>query len=98
MAVFRRGLDLSGLSDAQAAAARESLGGAVETAAALPEQTAGTLLNSAHEAFVSGVHVAAIAVALILAASAVIAWRAMDRPSRPRNDRTDGEPSVDAAR
>lgn len=98
MGIFRHGLDLSGLSDAQATAARESLGGAVETARSLPEHAAGALLNSANEAFVAGVHVAAIAVALILAAAAVIAWRATDRPVRPRSDRHDPVPSMAATR
>ncbi|MBU3060128.1 MFS transporter [Nocardia sp. NEAU-G5] len=94
MAVFRNGLDLSGLSDAQAAAASESLGGAAETASALPEHPAVALLNSAHEAFVSGVHVAAIIVGLILAVSAVIAWRAMDRPDQSADGRSDVKSQV----
>lgn len=86
MAVFRHGLDLSHLSQAQAATAAESLGGAVHVARQLPDQTA-VLLDSAYRSFVSGVHVAAIATALILGLAAVIAWRAARPGRRPRSGR-----------
>jgi len=94
MAVFRHGLDLSGVPDARAATAGESLGGAVETAQHLPQGAAATLLNSAHEAFVSGVHVAAISTALILAAAAIIAWRSTRRPAASRDDAPSGRETV----
>ncbi|WP_460721454.1 MFS transporter [Nocardia heshunensis] len=76
MAAFRRGLDLSHVPSAHADAARESLGGAVETARALPQPAAGELLNSAHTAFVSGIHLAATSTAAILLLTAVVAYRA----------------------
>jgi DHA2 family multidrug resistance protein-like MFS transporter len=56
------------------AAARESLGGAVESAAALPPATAEALLASAREAFVEGLRLATGAGAAVLLATAVAAW------------------------
>ncbi|AYF74694.1 MFS transporter [Nocardia yunnanensis] len=76
MAAFRQGLDLSHVPSAQADAARESLGGAIETARALPQPAAGELLNSAHSAFVSGIHLAATSTAVILLLTAFVAYRA----------------------
>lgn len=54
--------------------ARESLGGAVEAAAGLPHHTGGQLLDSAREAFVEGLRIAAGVGALVLLATAVGAW------------------------
>lgn len=75
MAVFRNGLDLSAVPQAQVGAARESLGGAVAAAHELPAQAGVTLLRSAHEAFVSGIHLAALGTALILLVTAIFAFR-----------------------
>ncbi|MFF9407779.1 MFS transporter [Streptomyces anandii] len=55
-------------------AARESLGGAVETAAGLPPHTADTLLTAARDAFVHGLHLASGAGAAVLLATAAAAW------------------------
>ncbi|MFE2331846.1 MFS transporter [Streptomyces coelicoflavus] len=55
-------------------AADESLGGAVEAAAALPAPTAATLLDSARQAFVDGLTLAAGVGAVVLLAAAAAAW------------------------
>ncbi|MEV3855704.1 MFS transporter [Streptomyces sp. NPDC050095] len=57
-----------------AAAAHESLGGAVESASALPAPQANELLSSAQTAFVDGLQVAAGVGAAVLLATAVAAW------------------------
>ncbi|MFE9058109.1 MFS transporter [Streptomyces sp. Alain-F2R5] len=56
------------------AAAHESLGGAVEAAAHLPDRTAGALLDAARQAFVDGLTLAAGVGAAVLLAAAVAAW------------------------
>ncbi|MBF6173550.1 MFS transporter [Nocardia blacklockiae] len=75
MSVFRHGLDVSRVPQSQLSAARESLGGAVDAATRLPDQAAAALLDSARTSFVTGIHFAAIATAVILLVSAVIAAR-----------------------
>ncbi|WP_032769545.1 MFS transporter [Streptomyces sp. CNS654] len=55
-------------------AAHESLGGAVESAAALPAAQAGPLVSAAQEAFVDGLRSAAGVGAAVLLAAAVAAW------------------------
>ncbi|MET8873650.1 MFS transporter [Nocardia sp. NPDC004604] len=75
MAVFRGGLDLSQVPGDQIGTASESLGGATEFARQLPESVTNGFLDSAHEAFVSGVHVAAIGMAVVLLIAAVVAFR-----------------------
>ncbi|OWA04960.1 MFS transporter [Streptomyces sp. CS159] len=55
-------------------AAHESLGGAVEAAAGLPAPTAATLLDSARQAFVDGLTLAAGVGAAVLLAAAAAAW------------------------
>ena len=63
----------SGLPDAAAARARETLGGAVDAAPSLPGGQASELLASAFHAFDSGVAAtAAIGAVLMLAAAAVV--------------------------
>ncbi|MDN3247857.1 MFS transporter [Streptomyces mutabilis] len=56
------------------AAAHESLGGAVEAAAHLPDRSAGALLDAARQAFVDGLTLAAGVGATVLLAAAVAAW------------------------
>ncbi|MFJ6073140.1 MFS transporter [Streptomyces sp. NPDC093065] len=56
------------------AAAHESLGGAVEAAGRLPADTARTLLDSARQAFVDGLALAAGVGAAVLLAAAAAAW------------------------
>ncbi|WP_329416358.1 hypothetical protein OG563_18825 [Nocardia vinacea] len=73
--VLVRGLDLSQVPSAQTGAASESLGGATEFARQLPQSAADGFLTSVHEAFVSGVHMAAIGTAVVLLIAAVVAFR-----------------------
>ncbi|GLW18327.1 MULTISPECIES: MFS transporter [Streptomyces] len=63
-----------GVSEPAADAARESLGGAVETAGQLPGGQGGALLKAAQESFVDGVDVAAGVGAAVLLAAAGAAW------------------------
>ncbi|WP_330459975.1 MFS transporter [Streptomyces sp. NBC_00820] len=65
-AVYRHGMPASA-----PATARETLGGALATAAHLPGSTGQALLASAREAFTSGMHGAAIAGGVLLASAAV---------------------------
>ncbi|WP_030251786.1 MFS transporter [Streptomyces violens] len=55
-------------------AARESLGGAVETAGDLPHRTGEALLSAAQRAFTDGMEAAAVAGGVISLAAAVAAW------------------------
>ncbi|MFJ6699638.1 MFS transporter [Streptomyces sp. NPDC091272] len=57
-----------------AAAAHDSLGGAVESAATLPADRAAALLESARDSFTDGFQAAALVGALVLFATAVAAW------------------------
>lgn len=56
------------------AEAHESLGGAVESAAGLPADTAAALMDSARTAFVDGLTLAAGIGAMVLLVTAVAAW------------------------
>ncbi|GAP51996.1 MFS transporter [Streptomyces azureus] len=56
------------------AAARESLGGAVEAAAGMPAHTSAVMLDAARTSFVDGLALAAGAGAAVLLAAAVAAW------------------------
>ncbi|MFG2308241.1 MFS transporter [Streptomyces sp. NPDC048566] len=56
------------------AAARESLGGAVEAAGNLPAPTAEAMLGAARQSFVDGLALASGAGAVVLLATAVAAW------------------------
>ncbi|MFJ9692324.1 MFS transporter [Kitasatospora sp. NPDC101183] len=74
--IYANGLVVPAGAGAEATArAGESLGAAVETAGALPADVAGPLLASARDAFVQGMNTAGILAALLLAASALMAWR-----------------------
>ncbi|MFC9893205.1 MFS transporter [Nocardia sp. NPDC127579] len=86
MAEYRSGLD--SVSADHVGAARESLGGAVELARALPESTATALLESARTAFVSGIHLAAAATTAILLLTTVLVHRA----TRDQGERTSATP------
>lgn len=63
-----------GVPASAAAAAHESLGGAVETAERLPAQQGSELVVAAQEAFVNGLRVSAAVGAVVLLATAVAAW------------------------
>ncbi|NAZ75699.1 MFS transporter [Kineococcus sp. T13] len=79
-AVYRDGVRVpASASTEQAGAARETLGGAVEVAGALPDGAA--LLESAREAFTSGLDATALAGAALTAGAALVVWRTL-RPSR----------------
>ncbi|MFI9507639.1 MFS transporter [Nocardia sp. NPDC052566] len=75
MAIFRNGIDLTQVPADRVTAASESLGGATTFAAELPETAADAFLTSVHEAFVAGIHVAAIGTAVIMLLAALIAFR-----------------------
>jgi DHA2 family multidrug resistance protein-like MFS transporter len=81
VAMYRGGLEptlLTGLPPDAATAARDTLGGAVGVASALPADTADALLAVARAAFVDGMHVAAAIAGVIglgLAAFAYISLR-----------------------
>ncbi|MFF2925266.1 MFS transporter [Streptomyces celluloflavus] len=63
-----------GVPAGAADAARESLGGAVDTAATLPAEQGAALLKTAQDSFVSGLDVAAGVGAAVLLAAAAAAW------------------------
>lgn len=64
-----------------AAAARDSLPGASAAAADLPERLGGALLDPAHAAFLSGVHVVAVVGAvLVVGVAALVAYRLRHLP------------------
>jgi MFS transporter, DHA2 family, multidrug resistance protein len=63
----------AGVPPDAADAARDTLGGAVAAAEQLPDPLAGELLDAAREAFTLGLQVAALASAVIAAATAVVA-------------------------
>ncbi|MFI5954640.1 MFS transporter [Cryptosporangium sp. NPDC051539] len=72
VAVYRAHVDLpTGLSPADAAAARDTLTGATQVAATLPDKLSSAVLGSAHEAFVSGMQAAATVSAVLLTGLAV---------------------------
>ncbi|CAM4380378.1 MFS transporter [Nocardia ninae] len=81
MAIFRNGLDLTGVPSDQVGVASESLGAATGFARQLPESVSEAFLTSVHEAFVSGIHFAALGTASILLIAAVVAFRL--RAARP---------------
>ncbi|MGA4802951.1 MFS transporter [Streptomyces lavendulocolor] len=56
------------------AAAHDSLGGAVEASAGLPDETATALVTAAQDAFVEGLRIAAGVGAAVLLATAAAAW------------------------
>jgi EmrB/QacA subfamily drug resistance transporter len=63
------------LSAADQAAAKTSLGTALDTASHLPADLASKVTAAAEHAFVAGIHEAAIAGAVLAAGAAVIVWR-----------------------
>jgi hypothetical protein len=71
-----------GLSAQDAHRVRDSLGAALERAAALPGHLAGTVATAARQAFVDGMHVAAVCsagLAAIVAVSALFALRSVPK-------------------
>ncbi|MGW0119275.1 MFS transporter [Streptomyces sp. NPDC003327] len=72
--VYRGFATPAGVPADTAAAAHESLGGAVEASAALAPGTATALVGAAQEAFVDGLRIAAGVGAAVLLATAAAAW------------------------
>ncbi|KQU02675.1 MFS transporter [Rhodococcus sp. Leaf7] len=72
MSVFRGGIDLAALNGSDAAGAQETIGEAVSIASTLPAEIGDALAASARVAFVDGMHVAAVATAVVLAGNAVL--------------------------
>ncbi|MFD4183570.1 MFS transporter [Rhodococcus sp. NPDC058514] len=77
LAIFRQGLDVSAFGAEDGHIAQETLGGAVAVAEAAPDAVGAQLLESAHLAFVDGMHVAALVTAIVLLANAVLVYRMM---------------------
>ncbi|WP_246136302.1 MFS transporter [Leekyejoonella antrihumi] len=90
MAVYRHGLETSGLSGAQAQTAQASIGGAAEVARVLGAR-ADQLLGSAHQAFVDGLHLAAALTAILLLVTTVLVWATL-HPRRLHSDETPAGP------
>jgi Na+/melibiose symporter-like transporter len=63
------------LAPADQAAARTSLGGALQAASHLPSDIAAQVNSAATHAFVSGIHVAAFAGACLAGSAALLVWR-----------------------
>ncbi|MEA2827612.1 MAG: hypothetical protein QOG43_2051 [Actinomycetota bacterium] len=73
------GSSISSLSAADQAGARTSLAGALQTARHLPAEAAARLVSGADHAFVSGIHVAAMAGAILAASAALLVLRFLPR-------------------
>ncbi|MFD7445586.1 MFS transporter [Streptomyces sp. NPDC059909] len=72
--VYRDFVTPAGVPSDAASAAHESLGGAVEAAAALPQQQGAALVGAAQEAFVDGLRLASGVGAVVLLGTAAAAW------------------------
>jgi MFS transporter, DHA2 family, multidrug resistance protein len=86
IAVYRGRVDESlpvGLPGEAAATARDTLGAAVDVAGQFPGSIGSGLLDSAQNAFVSGMHTVAAVAAVIAVAVAALAWRALREPEAP---------------
>jgi DHA2 family multidrug resistance protein-like MFS transporter len=70
----------AGVDPAVAAKARESLGGAVEAAGALPDGVGSALADTARTAFVHGLSLASVLAAGLVVVGTLVAWRLL----RPR--------------
>ncbi|MEU0836282.1 MFS transporter [Streptomyces sp. NPDC056231] len=72
--VYRDFVTPNDIAAEPAAAAHESLGGAVEAAHGLPQAQGNALVSAAQDAFVDGLHIAAGVGAVVLLATAVASW------------------------
>ncbi|MGU3434148.1 MFS transporter [Actinomycetes bacterium M1A6_2h] len=79
MAIFRGGLDVSSLTGDDATAAKETLGSAVQIATEQSAPISSAVLDSAHAAFVDGMHVASGITALVLLLTAGLVLRLLRR-------------------
>lgn len=84
-----------GLPAGASEAARETLGGALEVSAQLPADTGAVVATAAREAFVSGMHLAAV-IATVLVAYAAIQAAVLLRGATPEATATDGTGDVPA--
>ncbi len=82
MAIFRNGLDVSGLGVEDGRHAQDTLGNAVAMAQSAPADIGPQLLESAQVAFMNGMHVAAAAAAVLLIANAAVLPRMLRSRSR----------------
>ena len=75
---YRAHLEIpAGVPDDAREASRETLGGAVDAAGALPGPLGQTLLDSARHAFDSGVLITSLIGVVLMLAAAVMAWRTL---------------------
>jgi MFS transporter, DHA2 family, multidrug resistance protein len=91
----------AGVPPGPAAAARDTLGGAVAVADELPDSLAADLLDAARDAFTDGLHLAATLGAAIAIAAAVLAAAMLPRtwagPVEEAHDRGEAYPTVPEA-
>ncbi|WP_435974247.1 MFS transporter [Streptomyces sp. Qhu_M48] len=88
-----------GLSAPDADAAKDTLGGAVDTARGLPADLADSLLAVARDSFVQGLRTTAVVgavLALLLAAAAAVLLRNARMPGPPPADEADGDAAGEA--
>ncbi|MFC0861348.1 DHA2 family efflux MFS transporter permease subunit [Sphaerimonospora cavernae] len=88
----------AGLPAEVVAQARDTLGGAIQAAATLPDDAAGAVIRAAREAFVHGIHVTVLtgaAILLCLAVAALFALRGVPKviPEHDLDESTEAEPS-----
>ncbi|MGW6057944.1 MFS transporter [Streptomyces sp. NPDC055189] len=78
------------IPDAAPAEAHETLGGALAVAGHLPDRAASALADAAREAFTSGMHVAALAGAVVLLLAAALSAATLRRiePAAPEPEKT----------
>ncbi|RVW00378.1 MFS transporter [Rhodococcus spongiicola] len=75
LGIFRRGIDISGLTPDQAHVAQDTLGGTVGLSHSLPPDQATALVDSAQSSFVDGMHLAAGSTAMVLLVTGVLVVR-----------------------
>jgi MFS transporter, DHA2 family, multidrug resistance protein len=83
VAIYRNGIEdglPAGVPSEAAAAARDTLGAALEVVAGLPERIGAPLLDAARGAFLEGIHVSASISAILAVGLAVMTWRLL-RPA-----------------
>src|SRR5699024_10220778 len=99
LAIYRAGIDVTGLAADQASAARATLGGAMHVARDRADEVGTAMFDSAQHAFVAGMHVAAAVTAAVMAGVAVLVWVLLSdrRMAAARADDRDAEPAAEAA-
>src|SRR5699024_9906233 len=74
LAIYRAGIDVTGLAAEQASAAKATLGGAMHVARDRADEVGAAMFDSAQHSFVAGMHVAAAVTAAVMAGVAVLVW------------------------